>query len=153
MDVYQKLRPLTQIESCECETVNGLLLVDLLTDNPIHCSTCRKEVDPQRLGLTVSETESVASWFSVASALYRLWLDSGAYEAYAKAELIDPQGQVNRDGVQLARMLSTRLPTRLWLFHDPDDPVPSHCPVCGQTLETDVKWGTECPNCPILIGL
>jgi hypothetical protein len=93
MDVYQKLRPWTQIESCECNTITDLLLVDALTDNPIHCASCRREVDPARLGLTVQETEAVASWFGVVAALYRLWLDSGAYEAYAKAQLSDPNGR------------------------------------------------------------
>jgi hypothetical protein len=61
--------------------------------------------DPERLQLTVEETELVASRFSVASALYRRWLDSGEYEAYAKARLLDPQGQVNQDVLRVARVL------------------------------------------------
>jgi hypothetical protein len=84
MDSYHKLRPLTEIEACECATVNGLFLVDILSDNPLHCDFCRKEVDPERLQLTVEETDSVANWFMAASALYRLWLHSGEYEDYAK---------------------------------------------------------------------
>jgi len=152
MDVYQKLRPWTQIESCECNTITDLLLIDALTDNPIHCASCRREVDPARLGLTVQETEAVASWFEVATALYRLWLDSGAYEAYAKAQLSDPNGQVNRDGVNLARMLSARLSTRLWMFRDTDDPEPTQCPICGEALSHHVKWGKgTCPSCPVLL--
>jgi hypothetical protein len=150
MDAYNKLRPWTQIEACECASVKGLLLVDLLTDNPLHCALCRKEVDPERLHLTVQETEAVARWFSVANALYRLWLDSGEYEDYAKARLLDPNGQVNRHGLQVAQTLSARLPTRLWLFHDTDDGEPTNCPVCSSELDTDVKWGTgKCPKCPI----
>jgi hypothetical protein len=152
VDAYQKLRPWTQIEACECQSVPGLLLVDLLSDNPLHCSACRREVDPERLGLTVDETEAVARWFWVATALYSLWLDSGQYEAYAKAQLLDPKGQVNRRGLDIARSLSARLPTRLWLFHDTDDGEPTHCPICGEALDTDVKWGTgQCPRCPILV--
>jgi len=101
MDVYQRLRPSTDIESCECPSVNGILLVDVLTDNPMHCGSCRKEVDPERLLLTVEETEAVARWFSAADALYRLWLDSGEYEVYAKSCMLDPKGQVNHDGLVL----------------------------------------------------
>jgi len=56
MDAYDKLRPWTEIESCECGSVSGLFLVDLLTDNPLHCEFCRKEVDPERLALTTEET-------------------------------------------------------------------------------------------------
>jgi len=152
VDAYQKLRPWTQLDSCSCEVVQSLLLVDLLTNNPIHCGACRREVDPQRLALTVTETEEVASWFSVASALYRLWLDSGAYEAFAKTQLVDPQGAVNRNGLAVARALSARFPTRLWFFRDTDDGEPTQCPVCGDVLDTNVRWGTgQCPRCPILV--
>ena len=150
MDAYNKLRPWTEIEACECVSIEGLFLVDLLTDNPLHCDFCRKEVDPERLKLTVEETESVARWFSAASALYRLWLDSGEYEEYAKVRLLDPNGQVNRDGLNVAQALSARIPSRLWFFSDTDDGVPTHCPICRNELDTDVKWGTgKCLSCGI----
>jgi len=150
MDSYQRLRPRTDIEACDCPAVNGLLLVDLLTDNPLHCDFCRKEVDAERLQLTVEETEAVASWFSSADALYRLWLDSGEYEMYAKSCLLDPKGQVNRDGIAVARMLSSRIPTRLWFFSDTDDGIPSKCPICSGLLDPEVKWGTgKCQSCQI----
>ena len=150
MDVYQRLRPRTDIEPCNCPSINGLLLVDLLTDNPLHCDFCRNQVDPERLQLTVEETEAVARWFSSAAALYRLWLDSGEYEVYAKSCLLDPKGQINRDGIALARRLSARVPTRLWFFSDTDDGVPTNCPVCLEPLELAVKWGTGvCKACPI----
>ncbi len=150
MDAYDKLRPWTKIEACECASVEGLVLVDVLTDNPLHCDFCRKEVDPERLNLTVEETESVATWFSSASALYRLWLDSGEYEDYAKARLLDPKGQVNRVGLEVARMLSARIPTRLWFFSDTDDGELTHCPICQNELDLNVKWGTgKCLKCEI----
>jgi hypothetical protein len=150
MDAYQKLRPRTEIEACECSSLSGLLLVDLLTDNALHCEHCRREVDPERLHLTVRETESVANWFSVASALYRLWLDSGQYEQYAKQQLLDIKGQVNRDGLAIAEMLSAKIPAKLWLFYDTDDGIPDACPRCAQPLDTDVKWGTgKCESCRI----
>ena len=150
MDAYQRLRPWTDIEACDCPSLKGLLLVDLLTDNPLHCDVCRKEVDPDRLQLTVEETETVASWFSSADALYRLWLDSGEYEVYAKSCLLDPKGQVNRDGIAVARMLSSRIPTRLWFFSDTDDGVPRNCPICSEPLSLEVIWGTGmCKLCQI----
>ena len=150
MNVYDKLRPLTNIEACECDSVSGLLLVDLLTDNPLHCDFCRNEVDPERLELTTEETESVARWHSMANALYRLWLDSGEYEEYAKVRLLDPNGQVTRDGLKLAEALSARIPTKLWLFSDTDDGTPTHCPICSKELDTNVKWGTGvCANCRV----
>lgn len=149
---YENLQPITQIESCECEAVSGLLLVDLLTDNPIHCNQCRREVDPERIALTSGESDSIARWFSAASALYRLWLHSGEYEQYAKERLLDPDGQMNREGRGIARSLSAKLPTQMWFFHDTDDGEPSKCPVCSNPLDTAVKWGTgQCVKCFIHI--
>lgn len=152
MDAYKKLRPWTEIEACECESAPGLVLVDLLSDNPLHCSECRREVDPGRLALTVQETGAAAQWFQAASALYRLWLHSGEYEAYAKRQLLDPQGQINVEGLQVARMLSAHIPTRLWFFRDTDDDEPTECPVCRTALLPTVNWGVrQCPTCPILV--
>jgi hypothetical protein len=143
-DAYQRLRPSTDIERCECASVESLLLVDLLTDNPIHCGYCRKEIDPERLQLTAEETHDIAHWFGAASALYRLWLDSGEYEQYAKERLLDPQGQINGAGREIARKLSEKWPTRFWFFSDTDDGEPTHCPICHDPLDEDVKWGTGC---------
>ena len=152
MDSYHKLRPLTEIESCECASVEGLFLVDILSDNPLHCDSCRQEVDPERLQLTIEETDSIANWFMAASALYRLWLHSGEYEDYAKARLLDPKGQTNRDGLEVARTLSLKIPTRLWFFSDVEDGEPTHCPVCCSPLNTDVKWGKGmCDSCRIQV--
>ena len=123
MNAYNRLRPTTDVESCDCDVVTELVLVDLLTSNPIHCAACRREVDPERIGLTEHETEAVAEWHGVASSLYRLWLDSGEYEDDAKRWLLDPQGQVNKRGREIAVFLSTHHPTRLWYFHDEDDAI------------------------------
>lgn len=150
MNAYQKLRPWTEIEACECSSRSGLLLVDLLTDNPLHCDHCRKEIDPERLQLTEQATALVANWFFAASALYRLWLHSGEYEEYAKLQLLNIEGQVNRDGLALAEMLSSIIPTKLWLFYDTDDGIPVECPRCAKPLDANVKWGTgKCESCRI----
>jgi hypothetical protein len=152
MNSYDKLRPWTEIEACECAEVKELFLVDMLTDNPIHCAHCRREVDPERINLSMEETEAIARWFSAASALYRLWLLSGEYEEYAKARLLDPLGEVNTHGLKIANDLSGKISTQMWFFHDTDDGEPIECPVCGKSLDLDVKWGTgQCENCHIHI--
>jgi hypothetical protein len=134
----------TDVDRCECEDLGSLVLVDVSTSNPIHCGSCRGEIDPNRLHLTEEETQAIGGWFSVASALNRLWLDSRQYEEYAKIQLSDPQGQVNVEGLQIARALSSKWPTRLWFFHDSDDEEPTQCPVCGGQLDRNVSWGTGC---------
>jgi hypothetical protein len=149
---YSRLRPWTEIESCQCEAVSELVLFDGLTDNPIHCATCKNEVDLERLGLSVEEIEAVARWHSVARSLYALWLDSGEYEAWAKAQLLDLSGQVNQDGLKVARMLSARLPTCLRLFRECEDKEVVDCPVCGKPLDKKVKFGSgKCLDCHVLL--
>jgi hypothetical protein len=58
--------------------------------------------------------------------VYRLWFHSGEYEEYAKTCLIDPNGQVNRDELEAARIISAKIPKRLWFFYDTDDGEPTH---------------------------
>jgi hypothetical protein len=151
-DIYAKLRPWTEIEACGCAELTGLLLVNLLTDNPIHCIECRREVAPERLSLTCEEVDTIATWFVVEQALYSLWLDSSDYEVWAKEKMTDKTGQVVRRGLNAAAMLSKRLPTYYWWFYDSDDGQPETCPLCGGKLNEDVKHGTgQCETCKIRI--
>lgn len=156
MNSYVKLRPWTDIESCACAEITGLVLFDGLTDNPIHCAICKNEVDPERLGLTVEEVEAVARWHSVNRSLHALWLDSGEYEDWAKARLLDVSSEVNRDGLKVARTLSARLPTCVWLFRDSGDGCDAgevvDCPLCRKPLDTAVSYGSgRCLECHVLI--
>jgi hypothetical protein len=48
---YEKLRHQTDIEFCQCDAVWELVLFDGLTSNPIHCATCKNEVDPGTPGI------------------------------------------------------------------------------------------------------
>jgi hypothetical protein len=127
-----------------------MVLVDLLSENPIHFSTCRNAVAHSRLGLTKSETRQIAFWHSTAQSLYKLWLNSGEYELPAKQWLLDADGQVNKEGLAIAQSLSRKIPTRLWFFHDPDDPAPTRCPICNSPLNTEIDWGSGfCDACGI----
>jgi hypothetical protein len=156
-DLYLKLRPWTDIESCACAEVSGFMLFDGLTDNPIHCATCKLEIDPERLGLSIEEIDTVARWHSVNRGLHALWLNSGEYEPYAKARLLDLSGQVNQDGMKVARMLSAHRPTYIWLFRDSEDDyvegeVVVDCPMCGKPLDKNVKYGSGiCMDCHVLL--
>ena len=102
------------------------------------------------------EVEAVARWHSVNRSLHALWLDSGEYEGWARARLLDWSGQVNQDGMKVARMLSARLPTCVWLFRDSEGDfdkgeVVVDCPICGKPLEKNVKYGSgKCLECHVL---
>jgi len=152
MSSYDKLRPWTEIERCECTKITSLVLVDILTDNPIHCFTCKGEIDPEALKLDDKLVDEIASWFGVFQSLYSLWLNSGEYEHYAKEKLIDKTSQVNTEGVTVAKKLSARYPTYYWWFYDTDDGDPSHCPNCDQELDMNVRYGTgKCEACNIVV--
>jgi hypothetical protein len=123
-----------------------------MTANPIHCFKCKGQVDPERLGLTEPEVALVASWDTQFSSLYELWLASGDYEAWAKAQLLLPGGQVNRDGLRAAQALSEKVPTYYWWFHDTDDALPASCPSCGGPLADSTRHGErQCEACRVVI--
>lgn len=57
--VYDKLRPWTAIERCDCQKITSLVLINLHTDNPIHCLHCKNEVDPERIMLSVKLVDGI----------------------------------------------------------------------------------------------
>ncbi|MCA9210093.1 MAG: DUF2310 family Zn-ribbon-containing protein [Planctomycetales bacterium] len=150
MDYLDLLRPPAAQEQCECESLEQIVMVNLLTDNPLHCIKCRKEISPERLPLTSDEIREIAGWNSIANALYKLWLDSTEYEAFAKEKLLDPNGHVNQRGILAARSISSKIPTWFWFFRDADDRMPDRCPLCGVTLDADVQWAERrCTKCMV----
>ena len=152
MSSYDKLRPWTEIEKCDCKTFTAIVLVDLMTDNPIHCFNCKNEMDPELLKLDSKLVDDIASWFGVFQSLYNLWLNSGEYEQYAKDKLIDKNSQVNIEGMYVAKKLSAQCPSYYWWFYDTDDGEPTHCPNCSQELDQDVKYGTgKCEACNVVV--
>ena len=152
MSRYDRLRPNIDIETCECEEVSKLLLVYMFTDNPINCFKCRKEIDSERLGLSGEMCDDIARVFNVYGALYNLWLDSGEYELDSKNKLLDKNGQVNINGMKLAKKLSNEWKTYYWWFYDTDDGEPENCPNCSCKLTENVYFGTGiCEKCNIAI--
>jgi hypothetical protein len=149
---YEILRPDPEYLTCECASVKALLIVYDLSSSPIYCSECRRIVEAEDLNLAPEIVDATYRWQAAFGALYNLWLDSGEYEQWAKDRLLDPLGQVNVDGIQLAKDLSKYLPTRYWWFHDTDDPLPPTCPSCNATFQPAGKYGNfQCSECPVLI--
>lgn len=152
MNHFDKLRPFVDYDFCGCGELQRLLLVHALADNPIHCFQCKGIIDPQRLGLTKDQVDPVVAWHRQFRALYDLWLDSGEYESWAKFQLLDPNGQVNRSGLAAALSLTRLLPTYYWWFHDEGDQIPRNCPDCYKVLSPASRHGHgECLDCQIII--
>ncbi len=155
-DPYWKLRapdPTPEDEICRCEPLEGIVLCTRLTENPLCCVQCNGEVPPESIGFDGRLAEEIARWRSVSDALYRLWLDSGEYEAWAAVRLLDPAGQVNVDGMRITAALHRLVPTYYRWFRDTEDgEVPTRCPVCSGPLEDSIREGDlACGACRIVI--
>lgn len=155
-DKYAKLRPETATSSheiCRCQDTPPIALQDHLSPVPLACARCNGEIPPEWLGFTNDTSELVACWRDLHRALYTLWLDSADYEAWAHAQLSDPDGQVNTLGLQVVAELNEFRRAYLWWFQDEsaENFVPvSECPRCRTRLsETVDHW--VCEGCSILI--
>jgi hypothetical protein len=131
------------------------MLRDGLSHNPLFCVACNGEVPPERLGFDARFAEEIASWLSVADSLYRLWLDSGEYEAWAAARLSDRHGQVNRTGLDIVARLNELVPAYHWWFVDTDAAEaekPTACPLCSGPLRGyEGRDFRACAACRILV--
>jgi predicted nucleic acid-binding Zn ribbon protein len=139
-DLYAKLKPpvpTPEDEVCKCVDAPPIKLMSALRFNPLHCINCNLEVSPEGLGMSEELIESIANWRQVHEALYMLWLDSGDYADWAKSQLLDLSGQVNRLGRQAQSKLHTIRKCYYWYFQDtgnPDREPMSTCPDCAQPL-------------------
>ncbi len=157
-DRYAKLRPqapTAEAESCRCEAPGTVVLCSSLSPNPVRCFTCNLELPPERAGWTAEEVDAIADWNGVYDAVYRLWLDSGAYEAWAAHELKAPHSSINARGREVARSLSSHLRCYLVLWTDPDEPSPHQCPYCRQPFSplyaSAATRQAACERCQIVV--
>ena len=111
MNAYDKLRPCVDIEKRNCDVISSIVLVDILTDNPIHYLDCKNEIDPEILGLSEKLVDEIANWFQSYLVLYEPCLNSEEYEQCAKEKLINKNGQVSVEEMRVANKLSEFYPT------------------------------------------
>jgi hypothetical protein len=112
-DPYWKLRPewaTPEDEICQCVDQPPIVLQEHLSSLPLACLKCNGEVPPERLGFDAKLAERIAFWRNLHRALYTLWLDSGDYEDWGRAQLEDPEGQVNRSGIEIVKELNAPPP-------------------------------------------
>ncbi|CAN5384023.1 hypothetical protein BH10CYA1_BH10CYA1_52190 [soil metagenome] len=139
--MYSKLKPpapTPETEICKCSDAPPIKLMAALTFNPIHCMNCNLEVLPQQLGISEQVAERIANWRDIYDAIYILWLDSGDYEKWAKSQLQDFSGHVNRFGRELQAELNQIRMCYYVLFADSgnleSEPI-LHCPHCKKELQ------------------
>ena len=141
-DPYRRLRrsaptPASEICACPSGTPVKLMSTGGLAVNPIHCLECNLEVPPRRVGLDGGLADAIATWLRTYGAIDTLELESREYEAWARAELLDPGSPPNREGVALARRLNALVRAYFWFWQPQGDEAwqpPTSCPVCGGVL-------------------
>jgi predicted nucleic acid-binding Zn ribbon protein len=143
-DIYEWLRPpapTSEDEVCSCSGEPPIKLMSMRSVsgfNPIHCLDCNREVPPERLVLDLDMIQAIAFWDAGHGAIETLELQSGQYETWARARLLDPESPTNAEGRELAQRLNERRRCYMWFFQpeSDDDWRPREtCPVCGNALE------------------
>jgi hypothetical protein len=154
-DPYYKLRPeppTPDDELCGCTKISEIYIAHKLESNPIHCLKCNGVIPPDKLAYSGHVAEEIAVWNSVYGSLYRLWLNSGEYEIWASERLSDPSGQINTQGLELAKQLGRIAKTYYLWFHEDDENTPQICPLCGSKfIEIEGARYSACNNCLIII--
>lgn len=149
---YKRLEPPTPTppdEFCDCADVPQVYLAFDLTENPLHCGACRRTVAPERIAVPLHLVDAVADWTITFGSLYRLWLQSGAYEEWAFEQLGDAGSPVNREGLEVARALSADRPCAyLWFWIEQP---PESCPNCGSGLAPLPNGFRCCPSCHVYV--
>lgn len=149
---YRKLTPPPPTpadEFCECVDVPGVYLAFDLAENPLHCGVCRRTVAPERIAVPSHLVDAIADWTVIFSSLYKLWLQSGAYEEWAYKQLGDRTSPVNREGLEVARALSVeRSCAYLWFWNEQR---PENCPNCGSGFTPLPNRFLYCPSCSVYV--
>ena len=132
-DPYWKLAPeeaTSSTDACQCPGTLPIVLQDHLSCVPLACLKCNGEVPPSGIGFPAALAEELASWRNFHRAFFTLWLDSGKYESWARAQLEDPESPVNTRGLQAVSKLNEYRRTYYWWFHDQDAGDSVMCPSC-----------------------
>lgn len=163
-DPHWKLRPAPATpgdELCPCADAPPILLQPHLSPNPLSCARCNGEVPPERIGFGADLAEALAFWRDFHDCFYRLWLDSGEFEAWAADQLRDPESPVNSRGLALAARVGAFRRCYLWWFQgerEPGDAAPTRCPRCAENVRPLYAGGRPnggslhvCDRCGIAI--
>ena len=156
-DPYWKLRPpppTPDDELCSCSDSPPIMLQAHLASNPLSCIACNLEVPPERIGFSNAFAEKLAFWQSFHDCFYLLWLDSGEFESWAKAQLEDPRSPVNKRGLALVSDLNRLHRAYYSWFEDSgseDFQSLSGCPACHNELSEQHNLCT-CEKCSIVIA-
>jgi hypothetical protein len=154
-DPYWKLRaprgPAPD-ELCACPNLPPVALQAHLAFNPVICMRYHREVEPSKLGFGAELADTLYQWQSFHDCFYILWLDSGEFEAWAKAQLLSPDSPVNVRALEVVQQLKAFREAYYWWFVDSCGSADqaSSCPRCRGSL-TLVEGQRVCASCSVVV--
>jgi hypothetical protein len=129
------------------------VLLSRLTSNPLACLVCGLEVPPERIGFSSDLAEALAVWRMFHDSFYYLWLDSGEFESWAKAQLENPASAVNTRGLELVKRLNEHHRAYYcWFNSSCERDVPRFCQRCNTVL-LETRSRLLCEACSIAIAV
>ncbi|MBA2611888.1 MAG: DUF2310 family Zn-ribbon-containing protein [Bacteroidetes bacterium] len=162
MDKYSKLRPPKQTpdsEICKCSDTPPIVLQSSLSYNPISCADCNLEVDVNSLDFNNMLIEKIADWRDFHFCFFKLWLDSGEFEIWAKEQLSNPESSVNKRALIIREEIGITRECFYWWFIDNLSAGYNSlvkCPNCSNDLiRRKNKFNTDtkiCEDCNIIVA-
>ena len=123
---------------CLCDAPKVWKLMWALTPNPICCMRCNLEISPSESHITADLENSISTWISQWSPLYKTWLGSGEDETLATNELINIESEPNKKGREIVKELSKINPCYYQVFEEEilEGWTPMRvCPSCSKLLQ------------------
>ncbi|MBE6617773.1 MAG: hypothetical protein E7627_07555 [Ruminococcaceae bacterium] len=138
-------------EYCCCKSRSAIEMQTYFADiNSIFtCCDCGKAIALYEVPYLDKQDDHyyLLSWQENFAAMDRLWYN-GTYERYAAKQLVDPTSKLNKDGLEIAKQISSKMGCKVYYnifdcldfgkkikFDDVDGIRLRVCPICGKTMK------------------
>ena len=135
-------------EYCICEKMYDQKLMYSFDDNEFCCMNCNLPKKGK-----INSDQEIVNWKFEYDLIYRIWLNSGSYENWAKNELENINSKINQIGIKLAEKYNCFY----WLHRDNlyDKKIDIKCPSCGASMmqySSNIINQKVCKKCMIVVG-
>lgn len=145
----------TSIEQpCHCDATSTVLLMARYESSPLVCAKCNMSRPIANVDVPQDLSLELRRWHKNFEALYQLWIDSGSYASFAKANLESTKSPIVLTALDLTRRLNTYLPAYYFNFEDlsaEDSEEAATCPACGASPTIDSSRRV-CVSCRIALS-
>ena len=120
---------------CRCSDPANLVLGAIANYSyPLSCMSCGDQLDPSLI-LDEDLWKELVNWSVVHRAIVDLHLDVGAYESWSEEQLVNIDSPVNREGLELSRLIGEARGSCYFWIHLPHGGQEAQCPCCCSKLD------------------